>query len=73
MYRRKKIIETCSTQNIFIHLCFQAKVDDAITTTIYDKVYDNFVEEIDAIDNGISVSDEKPRFVALLRITVCFK
>ena len=39
----------------------QAKTEDAITGIIYDKVYENFVEEIDAIDNGISVSDERPR------------
>ena len=28
---------------------------------LYDKMYENFVEEIDAIDNGVSQTDEKPR------------
>lgn len=36
-------------------------VSDAITETIYDKVYDNFVEEIDAIDNGVNQFDGEPR------------
>lgn len=36
-------------------------MDDPLTKTLYDKVYEMFVEEIDAIDNGINVADEKPR------------
>ncbi|XP_070565461.1 MYG1 protein C27H6.8-like [Ptychodera flava] len=36
--------------------------DAHITKIIYDKTYENFIEEIDAIDNGISQSDEKPRY-----------
>ncbi|XP_077978339.1 MYG1 exonuclease-like [Glandiceps talaboti] len=36
--------------------------DAQITGVIYNKVYENFIEEIDAIDNGISQSDEKPRY-----------
>ena len=35
--------------------------DDTITRVIFDKVYENFVEEIDGIDNGINASVEKPR------------
>ncbi|XP_068750590.1 MYG1 exonuclease-like isoform X1 [Montipora capricornis] len=38
------------------------QVDDAITNEIYDKVYENFIQEIDAIDNGISQSDGQPRY-----------
>ncbi|BFZ04100.1 hypothetical protein BsWGS_07139 [Bradybaena similaris] len=30
--------------------------------TIYDKVYENFIEEIDAIDNGIDQTDSVPRY-----------
>ncbi len=30
---------------------------------LYDKIYENFVEEIDAIDNGIAVSDTPPRYI----------
>ncbi|KAK3749851.1 hypothetical protein RRG08_066166 [Elysia crispata] len=37
-------------------------VDDTITTTIYDKVYENFIEEIDGIDNGIDQYDGEPRY-----------
>ena len=37
------------------------KDDDDVTNKIYDKVYENFIQEIDAIDNGISQSDEEPR------------
>ena len=36
---------------------------DPITGVIYDKMYDNFMEEIDAIDNGVNMSDAEPRFV----------
>ncbi|XP_076355167.1 MYG1 exonuclease isoform X2 [Tachypleus tridentatus] len=35
---------------------------DGKTIKIYDKVYENFMEEIDAIDNGISTHDEPPRY-----------
>lgn len=29
---------------------------------IYKKVYENFIEEIDAIDNGIPMTDDEPRY-----------
>ncbi|KAK7098852.1 hypothetical protein V1264_003075 [Littorina saxatilis] len=35
---------------------------DPVTGLIYDKVYENFVEEVDAIDNGINQTDEEPRY-----------
>ncbi|XP_058869378.1 MYG1 exonuclease [Acipenser ruthenus] len=35
---------------------------DPEVQVLYDKVYENFVEEIDAIDNGISQWDEEPRY-----------
>lgn len=35
---------------------------DPLTNIIYDKVYENFVEEVDAIDNGINPTDEEPRY-----------
>ena len=34
------------------------EVEDKVTDVVYKKVYENFVEEIDAIDNGISQCDE---------------
>lgn len=40
----------------------KTKEDDDVTRNIYDKIYENFIQEIDAIDNGISQSDEKPRY-----------
>ena len=38
-----------------------AKVTDKITGVIYDKVYEMFMEEIDAVDNGIYQTEENPR------------
>ncbi|KAJ8299436.1 hypothetical protein KUTeg_023496 [Tegillarca granosa] len=38
---------------------------DPITDIIYDKVYENFVQEIDAIDNGVNQHDEEPRVAYL--------
>ena len=39
------------------------QADDSITKTLYDKVYERFIEEVDANDNGINVSEGKPRYV----------
>ncbi|XP_010173394.2 UPF0160 protein MYG1, mitochondrial, partial [Antrostomus carolinensis] len=33
-----------------------------IVTVLYDKLYENFVEEIDAIDNGIAQAEGEPRY-----------
>ncbi|CAN8009857.1 unnamed protein product, partial [Ixodes pacificus] len=38
------------------------KLDDPNMEKIYDKVYENFMEEIDAIDNGVKMFDEEPRY-----------
>lgn len=38
-----------------------SKEEDKVTGTIYDKIYETFVEEVDAIDNGISQCDGEPR------------
>ena len=49
-----------------------SKVEDKVTGVIYNKVYEMFMEEIDAVDNGINQTDEKPRSVpgalSILRI-----
>lgn len=37
------------------------KEDDDVTNKIYDKVYENLIQEIDAIDNGINQTDDEPR------------
>lgn len=41
----------------------KTKEDDDVTNHIYNKIYENFIQEIDAIDNGISQSEEEPRQV----------
>ncbi|CAM4680299.1 MYG1 exonuclease isoform X1 [Caretta caretta] len=38
------------------------KEEDPIVQALYDKLYENFVEEIDAIDNGIAQWDGEPRY-----------
>ncbi|CAH3197508.1 unnamed protein product, partial [Porites evermanni] len=40
----------------------KTKEEDDVTCKIYDKIYENFVQEIDAIDNGISQCDGEPRY-----------
>ena len=36
--------------------------DDPNLKVVYNKVYENFMEEVDAIDNGVNQTDEKPRW-----------
>ncbi|NXS61989.1 MYG1 protein, partial [Brachypteracias leptosomus] len=36
--------------------------DSPVVTVLYDKLYENFVEEIDAIDNGIEQGEGQPRY-----------
>ncbi|NXA43840.1 MYG1 protein, partial [Eudromia elegans] len=36
--------------------------DGPVVTALYDKLYENFVEEIDAVDNGIAQCDGEPRY-----------
>ena len=36
--------------------------DDQLIQRIYEKVYEKFIEEIDAVDNGISTHDGTPRY-----------
>ena len=36
--------------------------DDTLVQRIYDKVYEKFMEEIDAVDNGIATHDGTPRY-----------
>jgi len=40
----------------------EKKPSDEAVQEIYDKMYENFVEEIDAVDNGISLNDEPMRY-----------
>ncbi|XP_032060702.1 UPF0160 protein MYG1, mitochondrial [Aythya fuligula] len=36
--------------------------DGPVVTALYDKLYENFVEEIDAVDNGVAQTDGEPRY-----------
>lgn len=36
--------------------------EDSMVGTLYDKLYENFVEEVDAVDNGISQWEGQPRY-----------
>ncbi|EGD81426.1 MYG1 protein [Salpingoeca rosetta] len=38
------------------------KTDDSTTEVLFDQMYDNFVEEIDAVDNGISPHEGQPKY-----------
>jgi len=38
------------------------KVDETVTEKVFDKVYEGFIQEIDAIDNGIHTHDGEPRY-----------
>jgi len=48
-------------REIIAHL-LEAELADPLVEKVFDKVYENFVEEIDAIDNGISTHDGEPRY-----------
>jgi hypothetical protein len=37
--------------------------EESLLEELYDRVYGNFVEEVDAVDNGISAFDGTPRCV----------
>ena len=39
-----------------------SSISDDIVMAIYDKVYENLIEEIDGVDNGVSLTDETPRY-----------
>ena len=38
-----------------------AETEEKTIETVYDKIYENFIEEIDAVDNGINQYDGEPR------------
>jgi uncharacterized UPF0160 family protein len=46
-----------------IAIILEKKRNDEVVTKLFDKMYENFIEEIDAIDNGIAVSDGKLKLV----------
>lgn len=40
----------------------EAPLKEADLKTVYKKVYENFIEEIDAIDNGVPMTTEEPKY-----------
>ncbi|XP_051957285.1 UPF0160 protein MYG1, mitochondrial isoform X1 [Xyrauchen texanus] len=48
-------------KRVLTHLT-QLKSDDKNLEVLYDKMYENFVEEVDAVDNGISQCDGEVRY-----------
>jgi len=38
------------------------ETDDATTETVFQNVYTNFIEAIDAVDNGIAATQESPKY-----------
>ena len=44
-----------------ISAILEANKSDKITETVFDKIYENFIEEIDGIDNGVDQFDGTPR------------
>lgn len=38
-------------------------ITDDIINLLYEIIYENFIEEIDAVDNGIAQTDEDPRYL----------
>ncbi|XP_028577359.2 MYG1 exonuclease [Podarcis muralis] len=45
------------------------KEEDPVVRVLYDKLYENFVEEIDAIDNGISQWEGEPRYAMTTNVS----
>lgn len=39
-----------------------SSITDNVVTQMYDKVYENLIEEIDGVDNGVSLTDGVPRY-----------
>jgi len=50
-------------QKILAHL-LNTKQDDKFTELVFRKIYENLMEEIDGIDNGIDVADERRYIVS---------
>jgi len=48
-------------REIISHL-LKVEVDNALVEKVFDKVYENFIEEIDAIDNGISTHEGEGKY-----------
>lgn len=47
-------------KDILMHI-LEVNIDDSVVDLIYEKVYESFIQEIDAIDNGVNQYDGEPR------------
>lgn len=56
----KDIIRQICTLND--ELATKPPVDETLVDTLYKRLYEGFVEHVDAIDNGISLSDGTPKY-----------
>jgi len=54
-------IKLSSAGLVYVHygMTKSEKIDQNLVAIIYDKMYENFVKEIDAIDNGVEISETK--------------
>lgn len=51
------------TSDVLLAQLLGTSEEDSVVDTIYDKMYENFVEEVDAVDNGISQwAEGEPRY-----------
>lgn len=48
----------------------EVKPEDQIADMVFDLVYENFIEEIDGVDNGVNQYDGEPRYFKLVYIFV---
>ncbi|XP_021950965.1 MYG1 exonuclease isoform X2 [Folsomia candida] len=48
-------------EDIIAHILDKGR-EDEVVVKLFDKVYTNFIEEIDAIDNGVAVSDGELKY-----------
>ena len=43
------------------HVIHPTTLSDSTVKILFNKIYEQFVEEIDAVDNGIAQTEEKPK------------
>ncbi len=57
----EEIIDNLTTSdNASVKIKYDSEEDrKSLVKILYDKLYANFIREIDAIDNGIDIADEK--------------
>lgn len=66
---KKWVTRLSSAGLVYIHFgkeilakILNTDLTDPTTSILYDKMYEEFVEEIDAIDNGVKQFDGEPRY-----------